>query len=69
MATGKFDERTAWKITVSSVAKGCLFGKTSFPNHASFGAVARTRYCAAYAAWKKKHPKGSGLGTSPVGRG
>lgn len=68
VADGKPDS-IAWPIAIAAVAKGCLSGKTTFPNQAKFGAVARARYCAAYAEYKKSHPKGTGFGKNFSGRG
>lgn len=61
-------DNVAWPIAVEAVAKGCLTGKTSFKHSGDFGAVARARYCEAYAAYKKSHPKATGFGKK-FGRG
>lgn len=64
MAKG-FSESHAWATANRAVAKGCLEGDTNFPGRQDMGPISRARYCAAYAAWKRSHPKGSGLGKVP----
>jgi hypothetical protein len=67
-----FTSAQAWPIAVEAVAKGCTMGISSLPEKAGgkkkLGVKARARYCAAYAEWKKSHPKGSGIGKK-IGRG
>jgi hypothetical protein len=67
MAKG-FSESHAWATANRAVAKGCLTGELNFPGHQEMNKGNRAQWCAAYAAWKRTHPKGSGLGKSP-GRG
>ena len=62
-------DSAAWAIAVKAVAKGCLEGEADFPGKQTFGPIARARYCAAYAQWKKDHPRGTGYGKVKEGRG
>lgn len=58
----------AWRRAVAAVARGCLTGQTGIPGVELEGTT-RAQYCAAYKKWKKDHPKGTGLGKNPNGRG
>lgn len=58
-----------WATTVSAIAKGALTGDTNFPGRQDMGPIARAEYAAAYAQWKKSHPKGTGFGKNYAGRG
>lgn len=54
MAKG-MSESHAWATAVNAVRKGCLEGDANFPGKNEFGPIARAKYCAAYAQWKKNH--------------
>ncbi len=62
----------AWPIAVEAVAKGCLLGISSLPGDkgkkVKLGKKARTRFCKAFAEYKKSHPKGTGYGKR-IGKG
>ena len=60
-----WSDSRVWATTVQAVAKGCLTGDTNFPGKQEMGPIGRARYCAAYASWKKSHPKGTGFGVNP----
>lgn len=61
LASG-YPAKFAWGATVNAVRKGCLEGDANFPGKQNFGAIARTKYCAAYAEYKKSHPGTSAKG-------
>lgn len=61
LASG-YPAKFAWGAAVNAVRKGCLEGDASFPGKQTFGPVARAKYCAAYAQWKKSHPGTSAKG-------
>ncbi len=48
----------AWAVAVNAVRKGCLTGDLNFKGLQSMDKGKRAAWCAAYAAWKKTHPKG-----------
>ena len=59
-------DSAAWAMATSEVARGCRYGKTG---RVKLKGVTKAQYCAAYAQWKKSHPKGSGFGKNVKGRG
>jgi hypothetical protein len=67
-ANPSWPDSRVWATTVRAVAKGCLTGDVNFPGKQNMNPISRAKYCAAYAEWKRNHPKGTGFGTKP-GRG
>lgn len=68
-ANPTWTDARCWATTYVAIARGALTGDTNFPGLQSIGPMKRAKFIAAYAAWKKTHPKGSGLGANPAGRG
>lgn len=65
----QWTDSRVWATATVAIARGALSGDTSFPGVERIGAVKRAKFVAAYAMWKKNHPKGSGFGKNMIGRG
>lgn len=59
----------AWATATVAIARGALSGDTNFPGKQTISGINRAKFVAAYAAWRKTHPRGSGFGKNVIGRG